>query len=444
MPYPGEHSARLKDPKDFSTSPEWSDGGGGKFRRTLGGTIYGSIAVPKTVGIIWGKMPGAAKKGDPPIPQALRFDVDSWTEKEVKDWLEENNINPILFEPASSPSEEALLSIGENIFIQAPSGEFSRVQIDRPDGKPKNQYWKEIIREGSWIHPLTNKHITVGREHLGRLFSLYYQMREAGLKVPINADHSKKAEDGAGYCVDLKLEEINTDQGPKLSLLGLLELGDSWIDKINQGDIQDVSAGIDDRPDGHGNLWRSVLDHVALTRYPVIEDQLGFVKLSAFILEREEPMFAKKETEGDQSMNQEEMIKMIEGLKAEFSVLKESHDETLKVLEEKEKALQEKDEKISSLEAEELQRSKEILLSVVDQKGLLPAAGDQVKALVEELYKADMKPNQASVFTKILSGLIEGVQLGILPKGKETGSEGSGDPKSFSDQDLSEYLENRV
>ena len=53
-PYPNEHAARIKDPSDFKEKPDWSTGG--QFRRTNGGTIYGTIQVPATIAVIWGQL----------------------------------------------------------------------------------------------------------------------------------------------------------------------------------------------------------------------------------------------------------------------------------------------------------------------------------------------------------------------------------------------------
>lgn len=91
-PYPNEHSARLRKPTDFNPNT---------FRRTAGGIIYGSKKVPKTIGIIWGKLKGKDKPSDPPVPQALRFEKNNWSIEAAKKWLKDNNIKYILFEPAS-------------------------------------------------------------------------------------------------------------------------------------------------------------------------------------------------------------------------------------------------------------------------------------------------------------------------------------------------------
>lgn len=96
MPYPNEHSARLKEPNSFDPKT---------FRRVSGGTIYGSIKVPKTISIIWGKLKTANKPKDNPIPQALRFPVKNWTAEKAKKWLKDNKVKYIKFEAASGKKE---------------------------------------------------------------------------------------------------------------------------------------------------------------------------------------------------------------------------------------------------------------------------------------------------------------------------------------------------
>lgn len=98
MPYPNEHSARLRDPKDFNPKT---------FRRTNGGTIYGKVKVPKTIAIIWGKLKGKDKPSDQPIPQALRFPTKSWTADKARKWLKDNNIKYLKFEAAAKEKTKA-------------------------------------------------------------------------------------------------------------------------------------------------------------------------------------------------------------------------------------------------------------------------------------------------------------------------------------------------
>lgn len=103
MPYPNEHSARLREPGDFAKAPKWKDGKPGQFRRTRGsgkGTVQG-VKIPATISIIWGKLKGKAGKDDPPIAQALRFPTKDWTESQARAWLRRHKIKYRKFEPAT-------------------------------------------------------------------------------------------------------------------------------------------------------------------------------------------------------------------------------------------------------------------------------------------------------------------------------------------------------
>jgi len=97
-PFPNEHAARLKSPGLFD---------GDTFRRKKDGTIYGSIKVPATIAVIWGKLKEHNKPEDNPIPQTLRFPTDDWTVAEAKKWLKDNGVKYIAFEPAEKAGEHS-------------------------------------------------------------------------------------------------------------------------------------------------------------------------------------------------------------------------------------------------------------------------------------------------------------------------------------------------
>ena len=73
MPYPNEHSCRLKEPGSFQAN---------SFRRLTVKTKSG-----KTVGIIIGRLKGATKTST----QAMRYPKDSWTAEEARADCEKNN-----------------------------------------------------------------------------------------------------------------------------------------------------------------------------------------------------------------------------------------------------------------------------------------------------------------------------------------------------------------
>jgi signal peptide peptidase SppA len=98
MPYPNEHSARIRNPDDFNKE---------SFRRNNDGTIYGKVKVPRTIAVIWAKLKGKDKPSDKPIPQALRFPTKYWTATKAKKWLKDHNIKYEKFEPAGEDKSEA-------------------------------------------------------------------------------------------------------------------------------------------------------------------------------------------------------------------------------------------------------------------------------------------------------------------------------------------------
>lgn len=134
MPFPNEHSARLRNPGDFDPDT---------FRRTKGGTIYGKIKVPQTVGIIWAKLKGSSAPEDMPIPQSLRFSIRSWDESEAKAWLKTNNVKYIGFVGAgtSENSIQDQLLKAFKLFEDDQLPElFERLRIDQVVFEPTGLY----------------------------------------------------------------------------------------------------------------------------------------------------------------------------------------------------------------------------------------------------------------------------------------------------------------
>lgn len=136
MPYPNEHSARIKEPGDFAETATWKDGSKGRFRRVNGEKDYKGIDAPHPIDIIYGKLKGKNKKADPPIVQAIRFPIKNWTAKAAKKWLDDNEIKYIKFEPAEETKDINNQSVYLTTVIDEWSVEEIRKQIiDSPDQK---------------------------------------------------------------------------------------------------------------------------------------------------------------------------------------------------------------------------------------------------------------------------------------------------------------------
>ena len=85
-PYEGEHAARIREPEGFDS-----------FRRVNGEGGQG-------VDFVYGITDGEAQV------QSIRFKVDFFTEDQAREWLESNDFDPILFEPAA-PIDDSRASV---------------------------------------------------------------------------------------------------------------------------------------------------------------------------------------------------------------------------------------------------------------------------------------------------------------------------------------------
>jgi len=88
MPYPNEHSARIKNPDLF-----------------LAGTTKRKEIAPG-VTIIMGKLKADPKgKGGPMVTGSYRFDKSKFTADQARKWLKDHDVKPTEFEPAEKAKE---------------------------------------------------------------------------------------------------------------------------------------------------------------------------------------------------------------------------------------------------------------------------------------------------------------------------------------------------
>ncbi len=90
MPYPNFHSARIRDPNEFT-------------RIVVLETLPNGI-------MIYG---GPLEAGGDATAQAYRFPKDKFTVAQAKAWLKEHKIKYILFEPASEPKKGTIKAVGD-------------------------------------------------------------------------------------------------------------------------------------------------------------------------------------------------------------------------------------------------------------------------------------------------------------------------------------------
>lgn len=137
-----------------------------------------------------------------------------------------------------------------------------------------SRFKKELIRVGTWIHPEKKWTLEVTPKRMDEWVERYNKMQAQDIKVPVPYDHVYSAKENTGF-LDKMWREGNT-------LYGELEmLNPSDIEKIGTT-IKDVSIGINPMfQDGKGNKYGEVIEHVALTNYPVVPASDNFQKVAA-------------------------------------------------------------------------------------------------------------------------------------------------------------------
>lgn len=245
MPYPTEHAARLVDPGKYA-----------RFRREDNKFGPGVHA-------IW----GVTEDGTAEL-QAIRFDKTTFSAAKARAWCAEHDHTPILFEPASD--KEASLLCG-------PDGSPAPVSHEvMQDGVARKRFRKDLIAVGIYKHPKLDWTLDATTERMDRWVAAFKRMTTAGIRVPVPAGHSYDPRDGQGFLVELARE------GDKL--FGVLEMvGDEAISLAYR--TQQVSISVNpDFTDGTGTYYGEVIEHVALTGYPVVPGQENFRAIAASLI----------------------------------------------------------------------------------------------------------------------------------------------------------------
>jgi HK97 family phage prohead protease len=117
-PYEGEHAARIRDPLEFDSFRRRNDEGG------------------QGVDFIYGIKDGAADI------QSIRFKVEFFTEEQALEWLDRNDFEPLLFEPAAPVDDErsSVVSLPQTLEAQMANAEIRAlsepVEIREEDDGP--------------------------------------------------------------------------------------------------------------------------------------------------------------------------------------------------------------------------------------------------------------------------------------------------------------------
>jgi len=370
--------------------------------------------------------------------QAIRFETSKFTKAQAEAWLKEHDFSPIGYEPPASLS---------SVVLPCHDTDFERLELEpRPDGEHANRYRKELIREGHWKHPNSGVELDLTKTDLSRFVKMFDEMLSAELKVPVVEDHSVKAQDGHGWVIELSVERVRRKEGARWALFGVLELGDDWSRKVDQGEIRDVSISINDVKDGHDRIWKSVIDEVSVTLYPVIEGQTGFVKLA-----KQEGGFeyqgVTRRTLLSRMMRKEKDVRV--GKKGEtegvdLAVITERLDKLQEENEGLRQQLAKKDEVIDGFKASRVQEIKAKIAEDVDERGKNGLTADGVKRvseLVDLAFDVDLDEEQASKWGTVIRETLDSIVVAGVQMGKtvdDSDQDGEEKPGSLRDKKLDE------
>ena len=137
-------------------------------------------------------------------------------------------------------------------------------------GQPTRRFTKEIVKAGTFVKD--GDAFNIDGALLDTFVASFGKMKAAGVKVPLPAGHTTKAEANQGWVEDIFREGD--------SLVATIEAVGQ--DAIAMAARNDVSIGATkDFVDGKGNAYPWAITHVALTPVPVVPGMSGFVQIAA-------------------------------------------------------------------------------------------------------------------------------------------------------------------
>lgn len=140
------------------------------------------------------------------------------------------------------------------------------------------RYKKDMIKVGTYIHPVHKWKLSVTPERLTRWLVNFQAMRANGIDIEVPSDHSFSAEKNLGYVVDAVIEK---DVNGVLTLFGILEIKGEQANNIVQRN-KNVSVWISDNyVDGKGNFYGEVIKHCSVVQQPVMPGQETFIPIAA-------------------------------------------------------------------------------------------------------------------------------------------------------------------
>jgi hypothetical protein len=163
------------------------------------------------------------------------------------------------------------------------------------EGMPTKRFKKDLIKVGVYKHPTAGWTLDVTTDRMDRWIAAFKRMQASAIRVPIPAGHSYDPRDGQGFLVGL--ERVGD------TLWGIIEMVGEEAIKLAYK-TQAVSVSINPEfIDGKGTSYGEIIEHVALTGYPVVPGQEEFKAIAASLYQLSDKV------EGDQPMTKEQLDK---------------------------------------------------------------------------------------------------------------------------------------
>lgn len=149
-------------------------------------------------------------------------------------------------------------------------------------------FLKDVMHDGTWLHPVTNRVIEVTPAHRASIHSNMAAFIAAGNKVPMPDGHTMDTERNKGFW-----------PGPFVAMgedvLAIAQpLNEKTKEQLLDGTADAVSVcWYPEYLDSHGTKYKDIFEHICLTNYPVIDKQRGFIALSGKQADANAPMLSK-------------------------------------------------------------------------------------------------------------------------------------------------------
>ena len=168
-----------------------------------------------------------------------------------------------------------------------------------PAGPEALSSLKDVLAVGKYQHPLAGWKLDVTPDKIKKYCAAFSEMKGAGVKVPIYADHKPGAANTLGYIKDMfqggpdaiknhpEFAKLPVDKAPldPNKMYAIHEWNSPEAMKMGHG-VGQVSVLIDKKmQDGTGRKFGEACRHVAVTPEPIVPGQEGFTQLAASLLD---------------------------------------------------------------------------------------------------------------------------------------------------------------